>query len=123
MPVRKQCRGAPGLRAGALLEEQEFSSAMVDPRFAQVDHDLQREDEVSVEVAVQGVPVPLDVAQQDRRRLVLPGVVAHAQPFVQRVRPRGGAAELRVPVAGDRQQPGVQCLLEPFTGSGYGTLK
>ena len=87
---------------------------MVGSRFVQVDDDLQREDEVSVEVAVQCVPVPLAVAQQDCCRLVLPGVVAHAQPFIQRVRPRGGAAEFRVPVAGDRHQPGVQCLLEPF---------
>ena len=96
-----------GLRAGALLQEQELSSGMVGSRFVQVDDDLQREDKVSVEVAVQGVPVPPAVAQQDRRRLVLPGVVVHAQPFIQGVRPRGRAAEFRVPVAGDRQQPGI----------------
>jgi hypothetical protein len=106
VPGRPGGGGAAGLRARALLKEQELSSGMVGSRFVQVDHDLQREDEVSVEVAVQGVPVSLAVAQQDRRRLVLPGVMARAQPFMQRARPRGGVAGFRVPVAGDRQQPG-----------------
>ena len=82
------------------------------PGLVQVDDHLQREHEVAVEIAVQRVPVALAVAEQDGRRFALAGLVAHPQPLVQRVRPGGGAAEPRVPVPGDRQEPGVERLLE-----------
>ena len=50
-----------------LLEEQELAPGVIDPGFVQVDDDLQGEDEVTVEVAVQRVPVSLAVAQQNGR--------------------------------------------------------
>ncbi len=67
MTVRQECGGAAGLRSRPLLEEQEFAPGVIDPGFVQVDDDLQGEDEVTVEVAVQRVPVSPAVAQQDGR--------------------------------------------------------
>jgi MOSC domain-containing protein YiiM len=65
--VRQEGGGAARLRSRPLLEEQELAPRVIDPGFVQVDDDLQREDEVTVEVAVQRVPVSLAVAQQDGR--------------------------------------------------------
>jgi hypothetical protein len=121
--VREQRGGAAGLGAGALLEEQELAPGVVDARLVQVDDHLQREHEVAVEITVQRVPVTLAVPEQGGGRLALAGVVAHPQPLVQGVRPRGGAAEPGVPVAGDRHQPGVERLLEALDRLGVGGLE
>jgi hypothetical protein len=109
--VREQGGGAAGLRARTLFHQEEFPAGVVGPRLVQVDDDLEREDEVAVEVAVQGVPVPGPVAEEDRGRPGLARVVAHSQPFVERVRPWGAAAEPGVPVAGDRQRAGALSLV------------
>lgn len=75
------------------------------------------------QVAVQRAPIALRVTEQDRGRPGLSSVVAHARPLVQGVRPRGGAAQFRVPVAGDRQQARVERLLQPFHRLGVGDLE
>src|SRR6266699_1511713 len=106
--LRDQRRGAPRLGPRPLLDEQDLPAGVICPRVVEVDHDLQREYLVAVQVAVQGVPVAGLVAQQDRGGPGLPGPVTDLQPFVQGVRPLGGAAEPGVPVARDRQQPLVQ---------------
>ena len=116
--VRDERGRGPGLGPGPLLVEQELPARVIDARLAEVDHDLQREHQVAVQVAVQGVPVPGPVAQQDRRGLDLPGGVAGRQPVVQAVRPRRRAAEPLPPVAGDRQQLRVQGLLQAGDGLG-----
>ncbi len=59
--------GPAGLGPGPLLEQQELAAGVVAAGAAQVDHDLQREHEVAVQVTVQRVPVVLPVPQQDRR--------------------------------------------------------
>src|SRR5579863_3021550 len=108
MPPLQQAGRSPRLRPWPLLDKQELPACMVRPRRVQADHDLQWEDEITVQVAMQGVPVSGLVAQQDRRRPLLPGRVAHIQPFAQGVRPRPRPAELGRPVPGDRQQPAVE---------------
>ncbi len=115
--VRDDGRRAPRLRPRALLVEQELAAGVIDPRTAQVDHDLQREDQLAVEVTVQRVPVAGAVLEQDRRGLGLPGLVTHRQPLVEVLRPRRRPAEPGPPVAGDRQQPRVERLLQ-FDDSG-----
>src|SRR5262249_14501270 len=97
--VREQGGRPAGLRPWPLLHQQEFPSGVVGTGFVQVDDDLERKHQVAVEVTVQGVPVPGTVAEQDRSWPVLPSVMAHLEPFVERVRPRGGTAELGPPVA------------------------
>ena len=68
--------GAARLRPWALLDQQELAAGVVDAGLVEVDHDLQREHHVAVQVAVQRVPVAGPVAQQDRRGPRLPGGVA-----------------------------------------------
>jgi len=64
---------------------------------------------------VQGVPVPGPVAEQDRGRPHLPGVVAHPQPLIEGVRPTGrGARSLAHQSRAIGSKPRVQRLLEPF---------
>ena len=103
-----QRRGAPRLRPGPLLDQEELTAGVIGAGLAEVDHHLEREHFVPVQVAVQRVPAARLVAQQDRRRPGLPGRVADVQPLIERVRPLRPAAEPVVPVAGDRQQPPVQ---------------
>src|SRR6266566_1132475 len=111
-PLRDEGGGRAGLGTWPLLAEQELAAGVVFAGVAEVDHDLQWEHELAVEVAVQRVPAALLVAEQDRGRLRLPGGMAHVQPFVQGVRPGRLAAQLAPPVTGDRQQLRVQRLLQ-----------
>ena len=66
--VGNQQRGAARLGAWALLQEQELAAGVVDAGLVEVDHDLEWEDLVAVQVAMERVPVAGAVAQQDRRR-------------------------------------------------------
>src|SRR5437868_2916565 len=74
--------GAAGPGPWPLLDQQELPAGVVGAGPAEVDHRLQREHQVAVQVAVQGVPVALLVFQQDRGGLALAGGVAHVQPFI-----------------------------------------
>ena len=121
--VRQQRRGAARLCARTLLDEEELAAGVVDARFAEVDHDLQRKHQVAVEIPVQRVPVALAVLEQDRGRLLLTCLVAHVQPVVEVVGPGWRAAQLGPPVPGDRQQPRVQRLLERLDRLGIGLLE
>ena len=112
VPLLQGDAGAPGLRPRPLLDQEELPAGVVRPVLVEPDHDLQREDQVAEDVAVQGVPVPGLIAQQDLRALALPGLVAHFQPLSQGVGPRGRPAEAAGPVAGDHQQVRVECLAQ-----------
>ena len=79
LEVRERRRRAPRLRPRALLDEEELAAGVVLAGLGQVDHHLEREDEVAVEVAVQCVPVAWPVLQDERRRLGLPGSMALLQ--------------------------------------------
>ena len=82
--------GAAGLSPGPLLDQQELAAGVVGAVAVQADDDLKREDQVAEQVAVQGVPVPGPVAEQDLGAAILAPPVAQLQPLGQRVRPRGG---------------------------------
>ncbi len=103
-----------------LLQQQELAAGVVAPRVVQVDHHLQREHLVAVQVAVQRVPVAGAVTEQQRRGPPLPGPVTHLQPLVQRLGPLVRPAQLGVPVLGDGPQPGVERLPQPFDRLGQG---
>src|SRR6266496_1644001 len=51
-----QRRGAPRLRPGPLLDQEELTPGVIGAGIAEVDHDLEREHLVPVQVAVQRVP-------------------------------------------------------------------
>ena len=85
-PCGTRVDGAARLRPGTLLDEQELPARVVLARRVEVDHDLERKDLLAEQVAVQGVPAAALVAQQDRRRAGLPGLVADLQPLVQACR-------------------------------------
>jgi hypothetical protein len=70
------------LGTGALLEQDELTALEVDAAPRQDGQDLKREVDVAVEVLVQGVPVALAVAQDQRRRPVLAGLPALAQQLL-----------------------------------------
>jgi hypothetical protein len=63
---------AHGGGAGSLLDEQELTAGVVGALLVQADDDLEGEDQVAEQVAVQRVPVPGPVAQQDLRALGRP---------------------------------------------------
>ncbi|SEC96271.1 hypothetical protein SAMN04489727_5775 [Amycolatopsis tolypomycina] len=105
-----ECRRAAGLGPGSLLHQEELAAGVVGARLVEVDHHLQREHSIAVEVAVQRVPAARLVAQQDRCWPPLACRVADRQPFVQSGWPFGRAAEACGPVLGDRQQPRVERL-------------
>ena len=112
--VRDQPRGAPRLRPRALLHQQELTPGVVLPGVAEVDHHLEREHQVAVQIPVQRVPVARAVAEQQRRRLGLARPVAPVQPLVQRPGPGSLPAQPGVPVPGDGQQVRVESLPQPF---------
>ena len=60
VPLRQQGRSATRLGTRALLDKQELSTSVVDAGIAEVDDDLQRKDEVAVEVSVEGIPAKGD---------------------------------------------------------------
>ena len=78
--LRDEGGGAAGLGAGPLLVQQELAARMVGARGTEVDHDLEREDQLAIQVTVQGIAAAGAVAEQDRGGLGLPGGVAHVQP-------------------------------------------
>ena len=57
---------AAGLGTRALLHQKKLAAGVISARLVQVDDYLERKDELAVEVTVQGVPVTLAVAEQDR---------------------------------------------------------
>ena len=71
--------------ARTLLHEDVLAPGEVLVRRAQHDRDLQRERDLAVEVLVQAVVPAGPVAQQQRRRPVLPGRRAHLDEAVERV--------------------------------------
>ena len=99
---------ARGLGPGPLLDHDELAALVVRPRLVEPDHHLQREHEVAVEVAVQGVPVAGAVPEEQRGRAGLAGGVAPVQPVVERLGPRGVMAAPGRPLAGDGQQTGAR---------------
>jgi hypothetical protein len=91
---------------------------VVGPWLGQVDDHLEREDEVTVEVTVQRVPVARPVLQDQRGRLGLAGLMAHLKPLVQGIRPQRGPPKLGVPVTGDRQQVRIKGVAELINDRG-----
>jgi hypothetical protein len=59
--------GAAGLGPGPLLDEQELTAGVVGAVLIEADDNLEREDQVAEQVAVQGVPVSGLVSEQDLR--------------------------------------------------------
>ena len=98
----------PRLGPGPLLDHDELAALVVRPRLVEPDHHLQREHQVAVEVAVQGVPVAGAVPEEQRGRAGLARGVAPVQPVVERLGPRGVMAAPGRPLAGDGQQPGPE---------------
>src|SRR5687768_12253280 len=72
-------RLALGLRARALLDQQEVAALVVDAAPAQEAGELEREDDVAVEVLMQTVVAAGLVVEQERRRLRLALLVAARQ--------------------------------------------
>ena len=112
MSARQEGRRAARLGARTLLEKQELAPRVIHVRLVEVDDHLEWEHQFAVQVAVQRVPVLLAVAEQDRGRLGLAGLVAHVQPLVQGVRPGGGSSEFGPPVTRDGQEPRIEGLLQ-----------
>lgn len=96
--------GGPGLGSRVLLDKDELTTGVIDVGSREVDDHLQGEHHLAVQVAVEGVPVPRPVSQQERRRLSLPGTMAARQPLVQALGPGRGPPELGVPIASDGQK-------------------
>src|SRR6185369_9216931 len=82
----------------------EFSPRVVHTGSIETDDDLQREDQIAVEISVQSVPIAWPVAEQQRRRARLAAVVALLEPFLEFVAPGCGSTAALGPVASDRQQ-------------------
>jgi hypothetical protein len=65
--LRQHGARAARLGPGPLLDEQELTAGVFRAVLIEADDDLEREDQVTEQVAVQRVPVPSLVAQQDLR--------------------------------------------------------
>src|SRR4051794_34494927 len=101
------------LRARALLEEDELAAVEVDSRLRQDGQDLEREEDVAVEVLMEGVPVALAVAEDERRRPRLAGGGALLEQLLVRERERRAvAAQQRRPVVRDRREVAVEALAQ-----------
>ena len=85
---------------GALLDDDELTTRVVDAGLVETHDDLQGEDQLAVEVAVQRVPVPRAVPQHQRCGPRLPGGVALLEPGVEVVGPRCGLAAVAPPSRG-----------------------
>ncbi len=101
-------RGRAGLGPRPLLDHDELPAGVVDPRFLEPDHDLQREHEVAVQVAVECVPVAWPVAQHQRGGPRLTGVVATPDPLVEVIGPRRVVAAPCSPLPRDREEVGPE---------------
>src|SRR4051812_21866920 len=104
---REDVRAA--LRARALLEQDELAAAEVLARLGQDGEHLEGEEDVAVEVLVQGVPVARAAAEDQRRRLLLAGGAAALQQLGVLERERGVlAAQQLGPVVGDGGEVAVE---------------
>src|SRR6266849_6785215 len=66
-----------GLRAGLLLDEEEFAAFPVAPRLAEQEYHLQRESHFTVEILVQAVVSASFVMKDEWRRFCLPCLVTN----------------------------------------------
>src|SRR5690349_25123358 len=80
--ARRRDHVRPALRAWALLEQHELAAVEVGARLGEDGHHLEGEGDLAVEVLVQRVPVAGAVAEDQRRRALLPGGAA---PLEQRL--------------------------------------
>jgi hypothetical protein len=67
MTVREQRRRSAGLGPWSLFQQQELAARVVDAGLVQVDHYLEREHQVAVQISVQGVPVLWPVLKENCR--------------------------------------------------------
>ncbi len=114
----------PGLGPGPLLDHHELAACVVDAGLVEADHHLQGEHEVPVEVAVQGVPAPRAVAQDQRRGPLLSGGVTLLEPLLEVGRatvPAGRAARPTPGRSGSRC--GQKAARNSTTRSGRGWSK
>jgi hypothetical protein len=119
-PGRPQHMGA-ALRTRALLHQDELAAIEVLTGPVQHGQDLEGEVDLPVEVLVQCVPVALVVAQDQRRRPLLPGLAAALQQLLVLERERGvlAAQQLR-PVVGYRRQVPEKLARSAVMASGSG---
>ncbi len=96
------------LRPRALLDEHELAALEVGARAVEDRHGLQRERDVAVEVLVQRVVAPLEVAQQQRRGALLAGLVAAVEERAELLRELGGLAEAAGPLVGEPRERRVE---------------
>src|ERR1700756_4664052 len=75
----------PRLHPRALLDQDDFAAGKIFARFRQEKRNLNRKNILPVDVLVQGIPIALDVVEQERRRSGLAGLMAAFQVFRVRV--------------------------------------
>jgi len=114
IPLLQRHDLAARLHARPLLDQHELAAGEVAARGAQQHHDLEREDHVAIEIAVQAVVVARPVAQQERRRPGLAGLVALLQPVLQGRREALRTAQPLAPLIGHPGQIGIERLAQPL---------
>ena len=102
-----------GLRAGLLLDMDEFSTFPIAPLLAKQKYHLQRKADLAVEILMQTIETAGLVVKHERRGLGLPGLVANFQKclmvariwrsrFTQRIRPViANFCEMRISAASE----------------------
>src|SRR5438445_7609546 len=75
-----------GLRAGLLLDKDEFSAFPIAPLLANQEYHLQRKADLAVEILMQTIETAGVVVQHERRVLGLPGLVANLHECLMHAR-------------------------------------
>ena len=119
-PCRERHDLALRLRARPLLDEQELAAGEVFARRAQQHRQLQREDQLAVEVLVQAVVVAGLVFEEQRRRPLLAGRVALREIGAERRREPPLLVQPFAPAIGDRREMRVERLAQLRDSGGSG---
>jgi hypothetical protein len=105
-------RLALGLGARPLLDQEEVAALVVDPAPTEEAGELQREDDLAVEVLVQAVVATRLVVEQQGRRLRLALLPAPREQRAERGRMEHGRVERHLPLIGDGGQGRIRVHAE-----------
>ena len=98
----------PRLHTGPLLGEHEFTSGEISLRLREQDRHLDRKDVLTVKILMQAVEVALSILEEQRRRPLLPRIVATLVELVMALRVANIDSHGGIPTVRDRRKPRIE---------------
>ena len=118
VPLAQRNHLRPRLHTRPLLGEYEFAAGEISLRFRKQDRDLYREDVLSIKILMQAVEVALAIVEEQRRRPLLPRIVASPEKILVIFRVADLDPHGAVPAIRDRRKPPVERYAETLNQVG-----